>query len=145
MAAANLDTVGLAAVVAGGQIHEDLMDKIFDISPIDLPFTDICGRASKPKNPYRSWVEKELAAADATNALIEGADAGSDESVTGRRVGTYHQLAGKTVRVSDRSSYFDTVGAADELALQIMERQQELRRDVEARITSTLPAVSMSG
>lgn len=144
MAAANLDTVNLAAVVAGGQLNEDVMQKIHDISPIDLPFSDMIGR-SKGKQPYISWVEKALAAAAADNVVIEGADAGTTDTTTGRRVGTYHQLSDKVLRMADRSRYSDTIGTGDELAYQLMERQQELRRDVEARISSTLPAVAGNG
>ncbi len=38
--AVDLNAAGLAAVPVGGTIHEDLMNKIFDVSPVDRPFCD---------------------------------------------------------------------------------------------------------
>ena len=144
MANTSTDSVALAAVPVGGQIHEDLMDQIFDISPVDRPFCDATG-TRQGSNQLSEWVREELAAADATNAAVEGDAAGADQSVTGERLGNYHQIASKVVFVSDRASDVNTVGSSDELIKQVMKRQKELRRDEEARYASRLVAVPGDG
>jgi hypothetical protein len=41
---ASLDSFALRAVATGGVVREDIMDKIWDVSRIPLPFTDRVGR-----------------------------------------------------------------------------------------------------
>lgn len=131
MSAANLDSADLKGVAYGGLIREDVMNKIWDISRIPLPFTDMIGVGSA-KNEYKEWTTDSLAAPDVTNAVIDGADASGNNTATGARVGNHHQISDKVVRVSYRADASDTIGRAKELSYQLMRRQQELRRDVEA-------------
>lgn len=131
MSTANLDAADLKGVLAGGLIREDVMDKIWDISKIPLPFTDMVGSESA-KNSYKEWTQDTLAAPDTTNAVVDGADASGNDTVTGVRVGNHCQMSDKVVRVSHRADASDTIGRAKELAYQLIRRQQELRRDVEA-------------
>lgn len=131
MAAANLDSADLKGVLVGGLIREDVMNKIWDISRIPLPFTDMIGTGSA-KNEYKEWTQDSLASPDVTNAVIDGADATGNNTSTGARVGNHHQISDKVVRVSYRADASDTIGRAKELSYQLMRRQQELRRDVEA-------------
>ena len=131
MSTANLDSANLKGVLVGGLIHEDVMNKIWDISKIPLPFTDMVGTGSA-KNAYKEWTTDELAAPDVTNAVIDGSDASGNNTATGARVGNHHQISDKVVRVSYRADASDTIGRAKELSYQLMRRQQELRRDVEA-------------
>jgi len=131
MSTANLDSADLKGVQAGGLIREDVMNKIWDISRIPLPFTDMIGTGSA-KNEYKEWTTDELAAPDVTNAVVDGSDASGNDTKTGARVGNHHQISDKVVRVSYRADASDTIGRAKELSYQLMRRQQELRRDVEA-------------
>jgi hypothetical protein len=144
MADANLDAVNLAAVPVGGTIHEDLMDAIFDVSPVERPFCDAIGSGSSD-NQYKEWVREALEAADPDNAVVDGADAGDDQSVTGERLGNYHQIGSKVVKVSDRGRNVNTVGSSDELIRQLMKRQKALRRDEEAALVSRNVAVAGDG
>lgn len=52
MSTANLDSADLKGVQAGGLIREDVMNKIWDISRIPLPFTDMVGTGSA-KNEFK--------------------------------------------------------------------------------------------
>ena len=52
MATTNTDERNLSAVPLGGQVHEDVMDRLWDISPEDLPFTDMCSKGSS-ENHYK--------------------------------------------------------------------------------------------
>jgi len=131
MATANLDSADLKGVLAGGLIREDVMNKIWDISKIPLPFTDMVGSGSA-KNEYKEWTTDELAKPHLDNAVIDGDDAAGNDTKTGERVGNHHQNSDKVVRVSYRADASDAIGRAKELSYQMMRRQQELRRDVEA-------------
>lgn len=131
MASTNLDAADLKGVTKGGLIREDVMDKIWDISKIPLPFTDMVGSTST-KNSYKEWTTDELAAPDVANAVIDGADASGNDTATGHRVGNHCQISDKIVRVSYRADASDLIGRTKELAYQLMRRQQELKRDVEA-------------
>jgi hypothetical protein len=120
------------------------MNKIWDISRIPLPFTDMIGTGSA-KNEYKEWTTDELAAPDVTNAVIDGSDASGNNTAVGSRVGNHHQISDKVVRVSYRADASDTIGRAKELSYQLMRRQQELRRDVEAISLENQASVADNG
>ena len=128
MSTANLDSADLKGVLVNGLINEDVMNKIWDISKIPLPFTDMIGSGSAG-NEYKEWTQDTLAAPDPTNAVVDGSDATGDDTQTGARVGNHHQISDKVVRVSYRADASDTIGRSRELSYQITRRQQELRRD----------------
>lgn len=145
MSTANLDSADLKAVKFGGLIREDVMNKIWDISKIPLPFTDMVGSGGKAKNEYKEWTTDELAPPDTTNAVVDGADASGNDTKTGQRVGNHCQISDKVVKVSYRADASDTIGRAKELSYQLMRRQQELRRDVEAIALTNQASVADDG
>jgi hypothetical protein len=142
--AAVLDSAELKAVKAGGLIREDVMNKIFDISKIPLPFTDMVGSTSA-KQEYIEWTKDELSTPNIANAVIDGSDISGNDAKTGERVGNHHQISIKAVQVSYRADASDTIGRAKELAYQLMRRQQELRRDVEAIALGNQASVADNG
>jgi len=144
MSTANLDSADLKAVAKGGLIREDVMNKIWDISKIPLPFTDSIGTDSAT-NEYKEWTLDALAAPDLTNARIDGADASGNDTATGARVGNHHQISDKVVRVSFRANASNTIGRTKEISYQVMRRQQELRRDVEAISLSNQASLADTG
>jgi len=144
MSTANLDSADLKGVLVGGLIREDVMNKIWDISKIPLPFTDMVGTGSA-KNEYKEWTTDELAAPDVTNAVVDGSDAAGNDTKTGSRVGNHHQISDKVVRVSYRADASDTIGRAKELSYQLMRRQQELKRDVDAIALENQASVADNG
>lgn len=144
MAIAALNSADLKAVTYGGLINEDVMQQIWDISDVPLPMSDMIGTGSC-KNSYKEWTTDELAAPDKTNATIDGDDASGNDSATGERIGNHCQIPDKVVQVSTRAQESDTIGRADELAYQIMMRQRELRRDVEAIICSEQGSLADDG
>lgn len=125
------DTADLKAIQAGGLVNEDVMQQIWDISRIPLPFTDRIGSGSA-SNSYTEWTQDELADPDLTNAVVSGADATGNDAKGGKRVGNHCQNSIKVLAVTERAQSTDNIGRANELAYQLMMRQQELRRDVEA-------------
>lgn len=115
----------------GGLVREDVMDKIWDISKVPLPFSDMIG-SDRSENSYKEWTVDALQAVDTSNALVDGADVTSNDENLGSREGNHHQISGKRVQVSHRARNVNTIGRSDELSYQIIMRQRELRRDVEA-------------
>jgi hypothetical protein len=131
MSSANLDSADLKAATYKGLIREDVMNQIFDISRIPLPFTDMVG-SDTHKNEYAEWTLDVLSTPDITNAVVDGADASGNNTVIGNRVGNHSQISQKVVRVSFRADSSDVIGRTKETSYQVMRRQQELRRDVDA-------------
>jgi hypothetical protein len=116
------------------------MDEIFNIDPVDLPYQDMAGREDSD-NQYKSWVKEGLQAPSIANKLVDGADAPAADVFDEARVGNHHQISGKTVNVSHRARNVDTIGYADRLVHELMIRQKELKRDMEAQLLSNLPSV----
>lgn len=144
MATANLDSANLKAVAEGGLIREDVLDKIFDISRIPLPFTDMIG-SSDMDNSYTEWTVDRLQDQNLDNAVVDGADSVGNDTNTGGRVGNHAQISSKVVRVSSRADASDTIGRAKELSYQIMMRQRELRRDIEGIMMTGQASVADDG
>ena len=140
----NLDNAELVAVNLNGLVNEDLMQKIMDISDIPLPFTDRISSGSH-SNSAPSWTMDRLLNPDLLNAVVDGADAGSDQSNLGIRVNQQSQISQKTLRVSVRSNDVSTVGFQQTMSYQLMMRGDELRRDVEAIMLSNQASVADDG
>ena len=134
----------LKAIEDGGLIREDVMDQIWDISNIPLPFTDMISSDSC-KNSYAEWTTDQLAAPDIDNAVVDGADATGNNAAGGARVGNQCQISDKVVSVTGRADASDVIGRAQELAYQIMMRQKELRRDREAIYLTQQASVADNG
>jgi Family of unknown function (DUF5309) len=118
MSTSNLDSADLKAVTKGGLIREDVMNKIWDISKIPLPFTDLVGSETHD-NEYCEWTTDALAVPDIANSNVDGADASGNDTKTGLRVGNHSQISDKIVRVSFRADASNTIGRAKELAYQL--------------------------
>lgn len=144
MSTANLDAADLKAVNYKGLIREDVMERIFDISRIPLPLTDRIGTDSAD-NPYKEWTIDKLSAPNVSNAVVDGSDQTGNNTVVGARVGNHCQISTKVVRVSTRAQNVNVIGRSDELAYQVMRRQQELRRDVEAIMLTHQASVADDG
>lgn len=147
MATANLDEVNLSAVESGGQVHEALLQRLIDISPMDLIMVNAFGEGPSLGNNLEEWVEEDLADADPENKTFDGQESGfTNAARTGLRVGNYHQQPVKKVSVSDRANTVNSVGSGrNELRKQLPKRLREIRRDVEARVSSALPAAAGDG
>jgi hypothetical protein len=131
MATTNIDGYDLKGIETGGFINEDVMQKIWDVSKIPLPFTDMVG-SNRHKNSYFEWVKDKLRQPDVTNAEIDGADAANFVAETGERVGNHSQISVECIATSHRADASDTIGYAKQLAYELTKGQQNIRRDVEA-------------
>jgi hypothetical protein len=140
MSTANTDAYNLSNVDLDGILNEDVMQTIFNIDPVDLPYTDMAGREDS-KNPYKSWVKEGLATLALPTPLVDGADAPNAGTFDEARVGNHHQIIGKTVRVSKRARNVDAIGYDDRLIHELMIRQKELRKEMEAALVSNQASV----
>jgi len=129
MATGNFDRFNLAD--SGDNVREMLSDVIYNISPTEVPLQANSGRGST-NNTLTEWQIDSLAAADTSNAAIDGADFGSDSSDEASRIGAYAQISIKYLAVSRRANIVNKAGRKSELAYQIALKGKELRRDVEA-------------
>lgn len=129
-------------------IREDLSDVITNIAPMDTPFYSMC-RKGKTGSRTPEWQKDSLAAADKTNATIEGDDVTADAATHPERVKNVVQLMDKSISVSSTGQAVNTAGRANELNYQTMKKSKELKRDMEARLTqndaSVLGAAGTAG
>jgi hypothetical protein len=144
MATANTDRYKLSQVDEGGIIHEDVMNKIWNIDPVDLPYQDAVGTGEAFTDFYKSWVKENLAAPDLTNKRVDGNDAGAAAVFDEARIGNHIQLSDKVVRVSDGARAVEAIGYADRLMHELMVRQKELKRDMEAILVSNQASIEMT-
>jgi hypothetical protein len=118
-------------------IREDLQDALISISPTETPMMSAIGRRNV-SNTYFEWPVIELAAASASNVVIEGEAApGNDAPTNAIRLGNYTQISDKVVEVSDTAEAVNGAGDAQTLAKQIAYKLKELKRDMETMLVGT--------
>lgn len=113
-------------------IREDLVDVIYDVSPVETPVLSMAPRI-EVSNTTHEWQTDSLAAA-ANNAVIEGDDATTDARVATTRLNNLTQISDKVARVTGTGRAVKTAGRADELDFQMLKSGRELRRDMETVI-----------
>jgi hypothetical protein len=86
-------------------------------------------------NTYFEWPVVELAAASASNRVIEGEAApGNDAPTNAIRLGNFTQISDKVVEVSDTNEAVNGAGDAQRMAKQIAYKLKELKRDMETML-----------
>lgn len=115
-------------------IREDLADVIYNISPEETPFISNVGRKSV-SNTLFEWQVDNLASVDTSNAVVEGADAGSASQTASKRMQNYTQISKKVIQISGTMEAVDKAGRNSEIAYQLAKKSSELKRDMEAILT----------
>ncbi len=125
--------------------REDLTQLIDNISPTEKPFTAAI-RKTKATQSKHEWQTDALAAASATNGIIEGDDLGGTGTTADptTRLNNQLQTLRKGVRVSGRAREIDAAGRADEFEYQLKKRMAEIGRDLEAALTQNNAATAGS-
>ena len=123
--------------------REDLSDVIYNISPTDTPFLSSAGK-TKSTAVLHEWQTDALAAASTSNAVIEGDEATLDAVTATTRLSNSCQIMDKTVVITGTQEAVDKAGRASELAYQIAKKAKELKRDMEAQITTNNAEVTGS-
>lgn len=148
-----LDTSDIRGLASGGNIREDLMSKVWDVSKVPLPFQDRIGTGTATSNIHE-WTIDKLGVA-AANAWVENAsvpatgtasaptDIGDSATQTNViRARNHCQISAKVVSVSDRSQNVQTSGNTAGLAYQLMQRQRELKQDMEFILLSNTASLA---
>jgi hypothetical protein len=124
---------------AGDMVREDFTDVVYNISPTEVPFQTNIGRG-KAYSDLHEWPIDALAAANASNAQIDGDDFSGDTRLTGNRLSNYCQISWIDIVVSRRANIVRKAGRRAELAYQVAKAAKELRRDVESVLLSNQAA-----
>ena len=144
MTTANYDATNAANALYGGVIHEDVMNRIWDISNIPLVMTQAISKGTHT-NARTEWTEDQRRKGVATNAHVDGVDFNQNDSQATTRLGNFTQTAALEVQLSTRLQASNTIGNNGKLSYQVMERQKELRADVEAQMCSLQGSVAGDG
>lgn len=120
--------------------REDLLDKITNISPTDVPFQTMAGTATT-NGVFHEWQTDALAAA-AQNAQLQGDDVTFAAASPTTRVGNRTQISRKEVIVSGTQNAVDKAGRNSELVYQMSKRRDELKRDIEFVLLSNQAPVT---
>lgn len=120
--------------------REDLLDKITNISPTDVPFCSMIGR-STAKATFHEWQTEALSAA-AQNAQLQGDDVTFGSAIITARVGNRTQISRKEVIVSGTQEAVDKAGRNSELVRQMANKRAELKRDQEFILLSNQAPVT---
>ena len=123
--------------------REDLSDVIYNISPTDTPFLSSAAK-TKSTAVLHEWQTDALASASTSNAVIEGDEATLDAVTATTRLSNSCQIMDKTVVITGTQEAVDKAGRASELAYQIAKKAKELKRDMEAQITTNNAEVTGS-
>lgn len=134
----------LKAAKYTGLVPESVADQVWQLMEYPLPFTDAVGSESHG-NEFTSWLVDTLAAPDLTNAVVDGAAAGSDNNALPRREGNHSQIADKVVSASNRARDGDTIAMGDPFTYQFQRRLKELKRDIEAIVLSNQASIADAG
>jgi len=122
-------------------VREDFADVIYNISPTDCPLMSNIGRDSA-KQTFTEWQTDALASPNTGNAVIEGDDAPANDTFAAtNRVGNYTQISRKVVQVSGTVENVGMAGIKSMLGYQMAKKAKELKRDMEAILTSDQVAV----
>ena len=116
--------------------REDLSDMIYRIDPTDTPFMSGIER-EKASAVLHEWQTQALAAADGTNAQLEGDDPTTNATTVTVRLTNRCQISYKVARVSGTQQAVEHAGRDNELAYQEMLKGLELKRDLETILCGT--------
>ena len=115
--------------------REDLMDKIYNTSPNEVPLSTAFGRTTAVTD-FHEWQTDALGAASATNSMIDGDDVTLDAQVATNRIGNHLQIFNGSVGVSRRANIVKKAGRGAEMAYLKGKKMLELKRNIEAMIVS---------
>jgi hypothetical protein len=93
---------------------------------------------------YEEWLTDTLAAADATNAVINGDDAANDALTDAIRLGNYTQLMDKVVGISTTTQAAKSAGNQTKMAYQMLKKSKEIKRDMEKAACGNFAAVPLA-
>ena len=135
----------LADVDSGGLVAEDVMNRLFKLTPVERPFIDSVG-SGDAKAVKKEFVDKVLAKPSSTNSFAENEDlTARNDSRHGLRYYNLCQQMGKVIKTSQRGRDVELVYGGDDFLQQLMDAGEELRMDEEAAVVSRNAATAEIG
>ena len=124
---------------AAGNVPEDVINALFDISPLERPFT---GRITHigADSARKEWLDHALRQPNKDNAIADGAAAVADDTSQGVRYWQHMQLQEAGINLGDQASNSDGFGRITSFETQLEKRVNELYRDTEASSLSRNPS-----
>ena len=120
--------------------REDLLDKIYNISPTDVPLQSMADETTA-KATFHEWQTESLTAA-AANAQLQGDDISFGAAILTTRVGNRTQISRKEVIVAGTQEAVDKAGRNSEIVRQMANKRAELMRDKEFVLCSNQAPVT---
>jgi hypothetical protein len=125
--------------LSGGALREDLMDIIYDISPMDTVFMSRIGRGTA-KSTTHEWLTDSLTAPSSTNAFIEGDAYSAQSRALPARLKNYTQISRKEFAVTGTAQKVDNAGMRELMAYHTARAGKEIKRDMESAMLGNNPA-----
>lgn len=125
--------------------REDLQNAIFEVDRSDTPFCSMIAGKKTANAKYHEWQTQDLAAANADNAVVEGADFGASSVTATARIGNYTQIMDKVAQISSSQEKTTSAGRSSEMNYQVGLKMKELKKDLEAACLSDNVAVAGDG
>lgn len=113
---------------------------IYNISPIEVPFQSMIGKA-KATATLHEWQTDSLAAA-AANAQLQGDDVSFAAAAVTARVNNRTQVLRKEVVIAATQEAVNKAGRKSEMVYQLQKRSKELKRDLEFVLCSNQAPVT---
>lgn len=96
-------SITLSTREAGGLISEDVIPRLFNITPVERPLIDSIGTGTPATHWKKEFTDKILAAPSAVNTMYENQDlSGLDNSTHGNRYYNLCQPMKKVIKTSQR-------------------------------------------
>ena len=125
-------------------IREELSNKIWQITPEEVPFLSLIGRKSI-STTHPEWQTDTLGSVDLDNNQPEGNDWSYDAITPTTRVGNYAQISEKSLIIARTLENTDKAGRKSELAREVGKRGVELKIDMESIALSNQAASAGTG
>jgi len=109
--------------------REDLIDNIFDVSPVETPMLSAIKKTKATNRIHEHQID--VLAAAAANAAIEGNDQSGSAPAATTRINNYTQILTKSVIVSGTQESINSAGRSSEVGYQSGRRMQEMKKDME--------------
>jgi hypothetical protein len=123
--------------------REDLEDTIYKIAASKTPFTSNIGK-TKVSSAYHEWQTRTLRTPNGENAALQGDDAAATAPKTTTRVGNRTQIFTEVGSVSGTQEAVDKAGRDSEMAMQKLDKGEEVATDIEAAFLGNRPSVAGS-
>jgi hypothetical protein len=114
--------------------REDLTDMIYQISPTLTPFVNGVGRVPVT-NVLHEWQIDTLGTPSTSNASIQGDNKSGTTITATSRLTNRTQISDYTIVVAGTQRAMNPAGRSDELAYQIAQYGERLKRDIESTVT----------